>query len=215
MGRVTGLVSGCVPLSLPKKPAAKKTLRAAPRRLSGATHFVPHLLIDASGGPCSSSYLHRAGREAVRFLPLGLFFLSAPPSSEPYSRLNRTTCGASQIVRFFTSRQSTPRYARESGIFSCFGGAGSGVPFFERWGKISIGPQALTRCQAFPDTKEDTRIFPTNEPVDFFPSAPCGVKKFTPPDGRGTLKKFLEKKTPEPLVFVGKSRASISVSERH
>ncbi len=79
---------------------------------------------NSSGGPCSSSYLHRAGREAVRFLPLGLFFLSAPPSSEPYSRLNRTTCGASQIVRFSTSRQSTPHCVRESGFFSCFGGAG-------------------------------------------------------------------------------------------
>ena len=43
--------------------------------------------------------------------------------------------------------------------------------------------------------------FPDQRTLRFF-LRPCGVKKFTPPDGRGTLKKFLEKNRRNRLVRV-------------
>ncbi len=47
-------------------PAATKTVfRAALRRLSGATHFVPHLLIEGSGGP--ARFLACTGQAAKPF----------------------------------------------------------------------------------------------------------------------------------------------------
>ena len=39
-------------------------------------------------------------------------------SPAPWSLLKRTTCRALQVALFSTSRQCTPRVARESGIFS-------------------------------------------------------------------------------------------------
>ena len=121
-------------------------------------------------------------------------FFSASTELEPYSRLNRTTCGASQIVRFSTSRQGTPRTARESGIFSWFGVAG-----FARLVAIGVERSDFKvvftppRClRPFSDTKIDCRIFPTKEPADFF-FGPCGVKKFTPPDGGARWRNFLKK----------------------
>jgi len=120
--------------------------RAAPRRLSGAMHFVPHLFIDASGGP--ARLLTCTGQVAKPFgFRTAAPFLSAPPSSEPYSRLNRTTCGASQIVRFSTSRQSTPRCARESGTFFVIRWRGLGV--LSRSGGI-IGFQSRIHIPTLP-----------------------------------------------------------------
>lgn len=65
--------------------------------------------------------------------------------------------------------------------------------------KVVFTPHVATGL--FSDTKIDCRIFPTKEPSDFF-FGPFGVKKFTPPDGRGTLKKFLEKNRRNRLVRV-------------
>ena len=50
---------------------------------------------------------------------LFLFVISYhAPRAGHWSLLKRTTCRALQVARFSTSRQGTPRVARESGIFS-------------------------------------------------------------------------------------------------
>ncbi len=177
--------------------------RAVPRRLSGAVHFVPHLFIAASAAlGVASSCLHRAGCTAVR-IRTGAFFHSAPTELEPYSRLNRTICDAPQVVRFSTSRQGTPHFVsgeRYFFVIRCHGLCASCRDCGERSDfKVVFTPPRCLR--PFSDTKKDCRIFPTKEPSDFF-FRPYGVKKFTPPDGRGTLKKFLEKNHRNRLVRV-------------
>ena len=53
------------------------------------------------------------------FGPFFQVFSPAPRYIEgPLSLLKRATCRSLQVARFSTSRQSTPRCARESGIFS-------------------------------------------------------------------------------------------------
>ena len=131
------------------------------------------------------------------------FFLSAPTELEPYSRLNRTTCGSSQIVRFSTSRQGTPHFVSGERYFFVMTGSRACASCRDS-GERSDFKVVFTppRClRPFSDTKKDCRIFPTKEPSDFF-FGPYGVKKFTPPDGRGTLKKFLEKNHRNRLVRV-------------
>lgn len=139
-GAGAGHSSGCVPLSLEKKPAAKKS-----------SAFAPAL------------------------------FLSVPTELEPYSRLNRTTCGSSQIVRFSTSRQGTPHCVSGERCFFVIRGCGLRRPFLCSESQDFNRDTYPERCQTFLDTKEDTRIFPTNEPVDFFPAAPSGSRNLPLP----------------------------------
>ena len=109
------------------------------------------------------------------------FFLSAPTELEPYSRLNRRTCGASQIVRFSTSRQGTPHCVSGERCFFVIRGCGLRRPFLCSESQDFNRDTYPERCQTFLDTKEDTRIFPTNEPVDFFPAAPSGSRNLPLP----------------------------------
>ncbi len=99
------------------------------------------------GRPCSSSYLHRADCEAVR-LPAHGTDATESPSLRSGER------------NFF--RDSVARAWRLAAIKEIVG-------FQSRIHIPTLPP-------AFSDTKEDTRIFPTNEPVDFFPSAPAGSR---------------------------------------
>jgi len=108
-------------------------------------------------------------------------FLSVPTELEPYSRLNRTTCGSSQIVRFSTSRQGTPHCVSGERCFFVIRGCGLRRPFLCSESQDFNRDTYPERCQTFLDTKEDTRIFPTNEPVDFFPAAPSGSRNLPLP----------------------------------
>ena len=115
------------------------------------------------------------------FGPFFQVFSPAPRYIEgPLSLLKRATCRSLQVARFSTSRQSTPRSARESGIFSLgptrlrFAGRWMFSRFQRTW------DHPLTRSlQAISDTKVDHWILPANEPVNYFPAA-LRVKKLTP-----------------------------------
>lgn len=59
--------------------------------------------------------------------------------------------------------------------------------------RFSFPPRVspFLRLQALSVTNISRGFSPDNEPGDYFPAALGRVKKFTPADGRGTLKKFL------------------------
>ncbi|AFL76589.1 hypothetical protein Alfi_0179 [Alistipes finegoldii DSM 17242] len=58
------------------------------------------------------------GNIPFQILPLFARMSYHAPRAGHWSLLKRATCRSLQVPRFSTSRQGTPRYARESGIFS-------------------------------------------------------------------------------------------------
>ena len=141
------------------------------------------------------------------------------PCAGHWSLLKRTTCRALQVARFSTSRQGTPRVARESGIFSL---GLTGLRFYPASVRIQVfcdlkGHPIRVAFRAFLIQSSDPAFCRAMNPGNIFLEVPSGtmfmLKKFTPA-GRGTLKKFFQKYFPEPLRrFSGRERPPMPIPE--
>ena len=141
------------------------------------------------------------------------------PQAGHWSLLKSTTCRALQVILFSTSRQCTPHFVRESGIFSL---GLTGLRFYPASVRIQafcdLKGHPLTRClQTILIQSSDPAFCRAMNPGNIFLGVPSGtmfmLKKFTPA-GRGTLKKFFQKYFPEPLRrFSGRERPPMPIQE--